>query len=250
MSIWSLSNGAKASSRLVYWFSAHGWRDPEMESPRDGLWKRPVPLTDDSGMEKLSLRSTLLHHSGGLRPTPVTVRSSWSRLVDSLEHLESWSRLLSSRSSESLSPLDAGSKVEVIAWFRISICFGGSAFSFEVQLMSSASTRVSAPKFRIVPTGCPSLISGVFKPSVMRKSSDDKSVEDEPAKRAFFGDGEDASSLLGLRFRMISLSTRLWNSGFIVQNPPFPGSSFDRATFWKHLFSERLCRIEFWNRNQ
>lgn len=42
----------------------------------------------------------------------------------------------------------------------------------------------------------------------------------------------------------IPLSTRLQNSGLIVQKPPFPGSSFPRGTFWKHLLSERLWRME------
>lgn len=29
------------------------------------------------------------------------------------------------------------------------------------------------------------------------------------------------------------------------QKPPLPGSSFERGTFTKHLFKDRLCRIEF-----
>lgn len=29
------------------------------------------------------------------------------------------------------------------------------------------------------------------------------------------------------------------------QNPPFPGSSLDRGTLTKHLFNDKLCRIEF-----
>jgi len=29
------------------------------------------------------------------------------------------------------------------------------------------------------------------------------------------------------------------------QKPPLPGSPLDRGTFTKHLFSDRLCRIEF-----
>lgn len=36
-------------------------------------------------------------------------------------------------------------------------------------------------------------------------------------------------------------------SGSRVQKPPFPGSSFCRAIFLKHLFNDRLCRIEFLN---
>lgn len=32
------------------------------------------------------------------------------------------------------------------------------------------------------------------------------------------------------------------------QKPPLPGSSFERGSFTKHLFSERLCRIEFCHR--
>ena len=44
----------------------------------------------------------------------------------------------------------------------------------------------------------------------------------------------------------------LHNSCFLysssrVQKPPLPGSSFWRAIFLKHLFSERLCLIEFLN---
>ncbi len=35
------------------------------------------------------------------------------------------------------------------------------------------------------------------------------------------------------------------NSGSSVQKPPLPGSSFWRAIFLKHLFSDKLCRIEF-----
>lgn len=34
-------------------------------------------------------------------------------------------------------------------------------------------------------------------------------------------------------------------SGSNRQKPPFPGSSLRRGTLMKHLFSERLCRIEF-----
>lgn len=41
-------------------------------------------------------------------------------------------------------------------------------------------------------------------------------------------------------------SSNLSKSNF--QNPPLPGSSFDLATFTKHLFRLRLCRIEFCNR--
>ena len=36
-----------------------------------------------------------------------------------------------------------------------------------------------------------------------------------------------------------------WYCGSRVQNPPFPGSSFDLATLMKHLLSDKLCRIEF-----
>lgn len=35
------------------------------------------------------------------------------------------------------------------------------------------------------------------------------------------------------------------NSGAICHFMPFPGSSVRRGTFWKALFSERLCRMEF-----
>ena len=35
-------------------------------------------------------------------------------------------------------------------------------------------------------------------------------------------------------------------SGSMVQNEPFPGSSGPLAMRTKHLFRERLCRIEFW----
>lgn len=45
-----------------------------------------------------------------------------------------------------------------------------------------------------------------------------------------------------LRFDLLDSSKRS-RSNF--QNPPFPGSSFDLATFTKHLFRDRLCRIEF-----
>lgn len=38
-------------------------------------------------------------------------------------------------------------------------------------------------------------------------------------------------------------SSILLRSSF--QKPPLPGSSFERGNFTKHLFNERLCRIEF-----
>ena len=39
-------------------------------------------------------------------------------------------------------------------------------------------------------------------------------------------------------------------AGSIFQNPPFPGSFLFLATFTKHLFSERLWRIEFWGKKK
>ena len=36
--------------------------------------------------------------------------------------------------------------------------------------------------------------------------------------------------------------------GSNFQNPPFPGSSLLRGILMKHLFSERLCRIEFYKK--
>lgn len=37
------------------------------------------------------------------------------------------------------------------------------------------------------------------------------------------------------------------DAGSIRQNDPLPGSSWDLGTFTKKRFSERLCRIEFYN---
>ena len=36
------------------------------------------------------------------------------------------------------------------------------------------------------------------------------------------------------------------DAGSILQNEPFPGSSWDRATFWKYRFNDRLWRMEFY----
>lgn len=35
-----------------------------------------------------------------------------------------------------------------------------------------------------------------------------------------------------------------------MESLTFPGSSFDLGTFRKHLFRDKLCRIEFWNKNK
>ncbi len=40
-------------------------------------------------------------------------------------------------------------------------------------------------------------------------------------------------------------SNVLSKAGSSRQKPPLPGSSFDRGILMKHLFRERLCRIEF-----
>ena len=34
----------------------------------------------------------------------------------------------------------------------------------------------------------------------------------------------------------------------ILQNDPFPGSSWDRGTFMKYRFKDKLWRIEFWSK--
>ena len=61
----------------------------------------------------------------------------------------------------------------------------------------------------------------------------------------FFGGG--AVVFDGLFFLKIP-STRLSAySGSRHQNPPLPGSSLDLGTFRKHLFKERLWRMEFCN---
>lgn len=41
-------------------------------------------------------------------------------------------------------------------------------------------------------------------------------------------------------------SSLLSKAGSSRQKPPLPGSSLERAILMKHLFSDRLCRIEFW----
>ena len=49
------------------------------------------------------------------------------------------------------------------------------------------------------------------------------------------------------RFFLSRLSSRvLSKAASSRQNPPLPGSSLERAILMKHLFSERLCRIEFY----
>lgn len=49
------------------------------------------------------------------------------------------------------------------------------------------------------------------------------------------------------RRRLNAWSTSLLSdAGSIFQKLPFPGSSWDRGTLTKYLFSDRLCRMEFW----
>lgn len=48
------------------------------------------------------------------------------------------------------------------------------------------------------------------------------------------------------RFDLLD-SSSLSRSNF--QKPPLPGSSLDRASFTKHLFRDKLCRMEFCNKD-
>lgn len=48
----------------------------------------------------------------------------------------------------------------------------------------------------------------------------------------------DSSTFSGLED-----SCKYWGSN--IQNPPFPGSSFVRLIFLKHLFNDKLWRMEF-----
>lgn len=58
--------------------------------------------------------------------------------------------------------------------------------------------------------------------------------------------GEDADDGEGREVRPSGDCARLgespprWYCGSRVQNPPLPGSSFERATLMKHLFKDRL----------
>ncbi len=52
----------------------------------------------------------------------------------------------------------------------------------------------------------------------------------------------------GRRFLNACSTSLLSDDGSILQNEPLPGSSCERATLMKYRFSDRLWRIEFWNR--
>ena len=52
------------------------------------------------------------------------------------------------------------------------------------------------------------------------------------------------------RFLKIPLMNMSSYSGLMRQKPPLPGSSLRRGTFWKHLFRDKLWRIEFCQRNE
>ena len=51
------------------------------------------------------------------------------------------------------------------------------------------------------------------------------------------------------RFLKMPLMNMSSYSGLMRQKPPLPGSSLRRGTFWKHLFRDKLWRIEFCQRN-
>lgn len=59
----------------------------------------------------------------------------------------------------------------------------------------------------------------------------------------------DATALLrrctGLLFLKTPSTKVSAYKGSSLQKPPFPGSSFVRGILMKHLFRERLCRMEF-----
>jgi len=48
------------------------------------------------------------------------------------------------------------------------------------------------------------------------------------------------------RFRHACSTSFFSEAGSTCQKEPLPDSSWDRGTFTKYRFSERLCRIEFW----
>ncbi len=52
----------------------------------------------------------------------------------------------------------------------------------------------------------------------------------------------------GRRFLNACSTSLLSDDGSILQNEPLPGSSCERGTLMKYRFSDRLWRIEFWNR--
>lgn len=131
--------------------------------------------------------------------------------------------------------------------------------SKESNMSNWESSQPTLANSMLVISSSPRLTTGGLAGSTMTgwlKLSMNSPVSCFPVQRPTCSFRKDFASLLFFRFTWLGecfLILRLFfrpSSKTLMsslQNPPFPGSSFDLGILTKHLLRDKLCRIEFWN---